>query len=120
MVPRRCNLDCGYWPEYDGHSPETPFDTLRERIDALHQLGVLNIALLGGEPLLHRRIAEVVAHADRQAQVSITTNGVLISDRLIEGLNAPGLANMQVSIDALGADASPYHQKTLEPLLPNL
>jgi MoaA/NifB/PqqE/SkfB family radical SAM enzyme len=120
IVTRRCNLSCGYCTEYDGHSPEIPFDTLRERIDALHQLGVLNIALLGGEPLLHRRIADVVAHADRQAQVSITTNGFLISDRLIEDLNAAGLANMQVSIDALGTDASRYIQKTLKPLLPKL
>src|SRR5260370_10711882 len=108
MVPRRCNLDCGYWPEYDGHSPETPFDTLRERIDALHQLGVLNIALLGGEPLLHRRIAEVVAHADRQAQVSITTNGFLISDRLRQGLNTAGLADNRASIYALWAKNLPF------------
>lgn len=120
IVTRRCNLSCGYCTEYDGHSPEVSLDTLKERIDALHHLGVLNVALLGGEPLLHSRIVEVVAHADRQAQVSITTNGFLISDRLIEDLNAAGLANMQVSIDALGADPSRYIQKTLKPLLPKL
>ena len=120
IVTRRCNLSCGYCTEYDRHSPEIPLATLEGRIDALHQLGVLNIALLGGEPLLHSRIAAVVAHANRHAQVSITTNGFFLSDRLIEDLNAAGLANMQVSIDALRVDPTSYIQKTLKPLLPKL
>lgn len=120
IVTRRCNLSCGYCSEYDGHSLEIPVATLKQRIDALHELGVLNVALLGGEPLLHSRIAEVVAYADRRAQVSITTNGFLLSDRLIEDLNTAGLANMQVSIDALEPDSGRYIQKTLKPLLPKL
>jgi MoaA/NifB/PqqE/SkfB family radical SAM enzyme len=120
IVTRRCNLSCGYCTEYDGDSPEIPLEVLKGRINALHHLGVLNIALLGGEPLLHSRIADVVAYANRKAQVSITTNGFLISDQLIDNLNAAGLANMQVSIDALGVDPCWYIQKTLKPLLPKL
>ena len=120
IVTRRCNLSCGYCTEYDGDSPEIPLEVLKGRINALHHLGVLNIALLGGEPLLHSRIADVVAYANRKAQVSITTNGFLISDQLIDNLNAAGLANMQVSIDALAVDPCWYIQKTLKPLLPKL
>lgn len=120
IVTRRCNLSCGYCTEYDDHSPEVPYDVLRERIDALHRLGVLNIAMLGGEPLLHSRIADVIAYANRRAQVSVTTNGFLVSDRMIDELNRAGLANMQVSIDAVRPDPTGYLQKTLKPLKPKL
>ncbi len=120
VVTRRCNLSCGYCTEYDNHSPEVPFELLTERIDALHRLGALNIALLGGEPLLHSRIADIVAYADRRAQVSMTTNGFLLSDRMIDELNRAGLSNMQVSIDAARSDPTRYVQKTLKPLRPKL
>src|SRR5687768_1718870 len=104
IVTRRCNLSCGYCTEYDDHSPEVPFETLKQRIDALHRLKVINIAMLGGEPLLHSRIADVIAYADRHAQVSMTTNAFLLSDKLIDELNGSGLANLQVSIDAAAPD----------------
>lgn len=120
IVTRRCNLSCGYCTEYDDHSPEVPFETLRERIDALHRLRVINIAMLGGEPLLHPRIADVIAYADRHAQVSMTTNAFLLSDKLIDDLNDSGLANLQVSIDAARPDPTQYIQKTLKPLRPKL
>jgi hypothetical protein len=93
---------------------------LRERIDALHRLRVINIAMLGGEPLLHSRIADVIAYADREAQVSMTTNAFLLSDKVIDDLNASGLANLQVSIDAARPDRTQYIQKTLKPLKPKL
>jgi MoaA/NifB/PqqE/SkfB family radical SAM enzyme len=120
VVTRRCNLNCGYCAEYDHTSELIPLEVLKSRIDALHRLQVTNITLLGGEPLLHPQIAEVVAHADAHAQVSITTNGFLLSDKLIGRLNAAGLSNMQVSIDTVHPDASGGIQKSLKPLTPKL
>jgi MoaA/NifB/PqqE/SkfB family radical SAM enzyme len=120
IVTRRCNLSCGYCTEFDNFSASIPFELLKERIDALHRLRVANIALLGGEPLLHPKIDEVVAYANREAQVSVTTNGFLLSDKVIARLNAAGLSNMQVSIDALYADSSGYIQKSMKSLAPKL
>jgi MoaA/NifB/PqqE/SkfB family radical SAM enzyme len=120
IVTRRCNLSCGYCSEYDDHSAEVPYDVLAARIDAIHRLRAANIALLGGEPLLHSRIEDVVSHAATRAQVSITTNGFLLDRRRIEGLGDAGLANMQISIDALERDPSDYVQKTLRSLRPKL
>ena len=120
IVTRRCNLSCGYCNEYDHHSPPIPLQTLQQRIDALHRLGVVNISLLGGEPLLHPHIADIVAYANRRAQVSITTNGYLLSETLIDKLNRAGLANMQISIDALHPDSNFYIQKTLKSIAPKL
>lgn len=120
IITRRCNLSCGYCTEYDNFSRPIPRETLIEWIDALHRLNVVNIALLGGEPLLHPNVAEIVEYADRKSQVSMTTNGFLISEKIIEDLNKAGLSNMQVSIDALRPDNTRYIQKTMKTLTPKL
>jgi MoaA/NifB/PqqE/SkfB family radical SAM enzyme len=120
IVTRRCNLSCGYCTEYDDVSAAVPLEVLCERIDALHRLGAVNIALLGGEPLLHPEIDQIVAYANRGAQVSLTTNGFLLSEELIARLNAAGLSNLQISIDTLRPDPSGYIQKSLKALAPKL
>jgi len=120
IVTRRCNLSCGYCTEYDHVSELIPLEILKNRIDALHRLQVANITLLGGEPLLHPQTAEIVAYADAHAQAAITTNGFLLSDKLIERLNDAGLSNMQVSIDTLYPDTSGYIQKSLRSVAPKL
>lgn len=116
IVTRRCNLTCGYCFEYDLDSPPVPLEVLQARIDALHRLGTFHICMMGGEPLLHPQIDDVVAHACRQSQVSLTTNGFLLSDDIIDRLNATGLSFMQVSVDQLRPDKTLYVQKTLKTL----
>jgi molybdenum cofactor biosynthesis enzyme MoaA len=120
IVTRRCNLSCGYCTEYDNVSGMIPVATLRERIDALHRLRVVNISMLGGEPLMHPQLPEVVEYGERHAQVSVTTNGFLLTRELIEGLNDAGLSNMEVSVDAVSADRSGYIQKCLKTIRPKL
>lgn len=120
IITRRCNLSCGYCSEYDHRSPPVPFDVLTERIDAIHRLGVVNTSLLGGEPLMHPNLIDIVAYSNRQNQVSITTNGFLLKETLIKQLNDAGLSNLQISIDTLNTDPTGYIQKSLAKLLPKL
>ena len=120
IVTRRCNLSCGYCSEYDDRSEMIPLPALKERIDALHRLGVINISLLGGEPLMHPELPEIVAYADRRAQASVTTNGFLLTQDLICRLTDAGLANMEVSIDSARADRSGFIQKCLKTVEPKL
>jgi len=116
IVTRRCNLSCGYCFEYDAKSPPVPTELLHQRISALHRLGTFHICMMGGEPLMHPEIDVLTAHAARQSQVSITTNGFLLSDEIIDRLNNTGLTWMQVSVDQVKADKSLYIQKTLKTL----
>src|SRR5690606_25489736 len=63
IVTRRCNLACGYCNEYDSFSKPVPYDELVRRMDHLiDRLGVTIMDFLGGEPLLHPRIADLVRH----------------------------------------------------------
>jgi len=116
IVTRRCNLSCGYCSEYDSVSEPVPVDDLRRRIDALHRLRSANITLLGGEPLMHPDIAEIVVYAARKSNVSLVTNGFLLRNNVIESLNQAGLNNLTVSIDTLHADSTRYIQKSLRSL----
>ncbi|UCH83482.1 MAG: radical SAM protein [Candidatus Latescibacterota bacterium] len=116
IVTRRCNLSCGYCTEFDNHSKPVPLAEVSQWIDALHRLGVVQIAFLGGEPLLHEDIDKIVAQANRASQTSMTTNGFLIRKEIIDRLNAVGLHHMQLSIDTLKPRANMYIQKSLKTL----
>lgn len=120
IITRRCNLSCGYCSEYDNSSEPVPLEELRRRIDALHRLRAANITLLGGEPLMHPDVAEIVAYAGRRSNISIVTNGFLLRNGVIEKLNEAGLNNLTVSIDTVQADPSRYIQKSLRSLRPKL
>ena len=63
VVTYECNLACAYCHEYANGAPLVPLEALCRRVDALAALGVFTYDLLGGEPLLHPDIAEVVRHA---------------------------------------------------------
>jgi MoaA/NifB/PqqE/SkfB family radical SAM enzyme len=116
IVTRRCNLSCGYCSEYDNFSDPVPSEDLKARIDALHRLGAMNITMLGGEPLMHPDIAELVRYAGRKSNVSVVTNGFLLRNGVIEALNDAGLNNLTVSVDTLNADPKRYIQKSFRSL----
>jgi MoaA/NifB/PqqE/SkfB family radical SAM enzyme len=65
-------------------------------------------------------VHDLVRYGARGAQVSITTNGLLLDRDMIERLGDAGLANLQVSIDAVSDDPTRYIQKTLHSLAPKL
>jgi MoaA/NifB/PqqE/SkfB family radical SAM enzyme len=116
IVTRRCNLSCGYCNEFDKISQPVPYETLVQRIDHLTDvLGVTIMDFLGGEPLLHPRIADLVAYARRKGcWTNIITNGLLLSTERITQLNAAGLNSMCVSIDRI--NPTPFTHKGLKPL----
>lgn len=116
IVTRRCNLACAYCNEFDKVSQPVPYEELVRRMDHLvDELGVTIMDFLGGEPLLHPRIADLVAHAkEKGCWTNIITNGMLLSRELIEALNRAGLDSMAVSIDRI--HPTEFSHKGLKPL----
>jgi cyclic pyranopterin phosphate synthase len=110
-VTDRCNLRCEYcMPEDDyvwlPRQDVLHFEEISALVDVFLSLGVDKIRLTGGEPLLRRDLASLVAMIARKPGVNdlaLTTNGILLSDQ-IDAIAAAGLGRITVSLDTLQRD----------------
>jgi len=109
-VTDRCNFRCTYCMPKEIFGKEFPFmpkDSIMtfEEIDRIAgifiSLGVKKIRLTGGEPLLRRNLHDLVSMLSmRDAEIAMTTNGVLLP-RYAPALSAAGLDRVTVSLDAI-------------------
>ena len=107
-VTDRCNFRCRYCMPAEGlpwlAKPEVlTFEEIHRLVRLMAQMGVREVRLTGGEPLVRRDLPDLVAMLAETPGVedlSLTTNGVLL-DRLAEPLVAAGLRRVNVSLDSL-------------------
>jgi MoaA/NifB/PqqE/SkfB family radical SAM enzyme len=122
VVTYECNLSCVYCHEYTHGAPLVPFEVIARRVDALAALGAFTWDLLGGEPLLHPDIVEIVRRIKQTRRgvnfVTIITNAFKLTPELVDGLNDAGLDCMQVSVDTV--DPEPGLPKSLRSVVPRL
>ncbi|MEU3352820.1 pyrroloquinoline quinone biosynthesis protein PqqE [Streptomyces sp. NPDC037389] len=119
----RCPLRCGYCSNPVGPHSRTGELTTEQWCRVLDQaraLGVLQVHLSGGEPLLRRDLPGLVAHAHRIGlYTSLVTGGQGLSDDRLAGLLASGLDHIQISLQDAGTAAAdaiaghPAHQRKL-------
>jgi MoaA/NifB/PqqE/SkfB family radical SAM enzyme len=99
-----------------------PLPALQARIDQLDALGVMVYDLLGGEPLLHPDLAEIIRYIKAKRHsgtlVVLITNGFLLTPQHVAALNDAGLDLMQISVDSIVPTASSH--KALKTVLPKL
>ncbi|CCJ50876.1 GTP 3',8-cyclase MoaA [Bordetella parapertussis] len=117
-VTDRCNFRCTYcMPRevFDSsyafmpHSALLSFEEIARLAAQFARLGVEQIRLTGGEPLLRKNIetlvgmlAELRTPAGRPLDLTLTTNGSLLA-RKAAALKQAGLSRVTVSLDALDA-----------------
>jgi len=122
IVTYDCNLSCRYCFEYTNGAPLAPFDVITRRVDSLANLGAMAFDFLGGEPLLHPDIVEIVRHTKQTRRganfVTLITNAFKLTPELVDGFNEAGLDCMQVSVDKI--DPEPGLPKSLRSVLPKL
>src|SRR5882762_5736192 len=106
IIPmRRCNLACGYCNEYDDSSKPVPTEEMFRRIDKLASLGNTAIIISGGEPMMHPELEKLIARIRHHGMLAaMITNGYLLTQDRIKGLNKAGLEYMQISIDNVNPD----------------
>jgi MoaA/NifB/PqqE/SkfB family radical SAM enzyme len=115
----RCNLDCSYCTEYDNSRPHPKLEDLKTWTRKIRELGTTRIALVGGEPLLHPDVVEVVRYCRELGfATSLTTNGFLLTRKLLRELEDAGLQVMQISVDRM--TPSPVTKKSFKTILPKL
>jgi cyclic pyranopterin phosphate synthase len=107
-VTDRCNFRCRYCMPAEGlqwlPKPELlTFEEIHRLVAVMAAMGVREVRLTGGEPLVRRDLPDLVALLAGVAGVddlSLTTNGVLL-DRLAGRLADAGLRRLNVSLDSL-------------------
>jgi GTP 3',8-cyclase len=107
-VTDRCNLRCRYCMPAEGlpwlAKPEMLTDDELVRVVGVFVgLGVQQVRLTGGEPLLRRSLVDVVRRLsalEPRPKIAMTTNGVGL-DRLAQPLADAGLDRVNVSLDTI-------------------
>jgi len=115
-VTSRCNARCVFCPRDALHRGATHIDfSLVERIAAeLKDAPRRRVVLCGvGEPLLHPRILDIVERLSAAgAEVCMTTNGAALTPAQFLHLEARGLAQLNVSLNALSESTHAALMKT--------
>jgi cyclic pyranopterin phosphate synthase len=110
-VTDRCNFRCQYCMPAEGlpwlaRAEILRFEEIARLVGLLAGMGVSDVRLTGGEPLVRRELPALVAMLagiDGVDDLSLTTNGYLL-ERDADALVAAGLRRVNVSIDSLQRD----------------
>jgi cyclic pyranopterin phosphate synthase len=122
-VTDRCNFRCQYcmpaeglpWLERDA---VLRFEEIQRLVALLASMGVTDVRLTGGEPLVRRDFPTLVEMlAPIVEDLSVTTNGFLL-ERDAEALVRAGVSRFNVSIDSLQRDS--FYEMTRRDALPRV
>lgn len=112
-----CNFRCVYCMPETGveqvpHSEILTFEEIVKICSICAKKGISRIKLTGGEPLVRRGISELVREIKQIKgieQVTLTTNGVLLEQQIVELVQA-GIDAINISLDTL--DENQYKELT--------
>jgi MoaA/NifB/PqqE/SkfB family radical SAM enzyme len=99
MITRKCNyrcLGCNVWREQDKRELST--EEVRKGLDILRKLGIIEVVLSGGNPLLREDAEEIVDYTSRYFVTTVYDNGSMAT-RKIEALR--NVDFVAISIDSL-------------------
>jgi len=110
-VTDRCNFRCQYCMPAEGlpwldREEILHFEEISRLVSLFAAMGVHDVRLTGGEPLVRRdfpRLAAMLAGIEDVRDLSVTTNGYLL-ERDAEALVGAGINRFNVSIDSLQKD----------------
>src|SRR5688572_14848093 len=110
-VTDRCNFRCQYCMPADGlpwleRAEVLSFEEIERLVTLFASMGVGDVRLTGGEPLVRRdfpRLVGMLARVPRLQDLSLTTNGYLL-ERDADALVAAGIKRVNVSLDSLQRD----------------
>jgi cyclic pyranopterin phosphate synthase len=124
-VTDRCNFRCQYCMPAEGlpwleRAEVLTFEEIERLVRVLAPMGVTDLRLTGGEPLVRRqfpRLVSMLARVPGIEDLSLTTNGYLL-ERDADALVEAGITRVNVSIDSLQKDR--FFQVTRRDSLPQV
>ncbi|HYH87994.1 MAG TPA: GTP 3',8-cyclase MoaA [Solirubrobacteraceae bacterium] len=110
-VTDRCNFRCQYCMPAEGlpwlqREALLSYEEIARLVALLSSMGVHDVRLTGGEPLVRRelwRLVEMLSGLEDVHDLSLTTNGYLLA-RQVSDLVGAGLKRINVSLDSLAPD----------------
>ena len=106
MLTRKCNFrcrGCNVWREQD--TRELPTEDVKRGLRILRDLGVVDLVLSGGNPLLREDIGEIIDYASRYFMTTVYDNGSMASKKMDALRKADFVA---ISIDSLDPKKNDY------------
>ncbi|MGD0644516.1 MAG: radical SAM protein [Candidatus Bathyarchaeia archaeon] len=106
LVNRKCNfrcIGCSVWKEQDERELST--DDIKKGLDILKKLGIVELVLSGGDPLLRDDIGEIINYASKLFVTTICDNGSIASKKIDALRNVDFVA---ISIDSLDEAKNDY------------
>jgi cyclic pyranopterin phosphate synthase len=124
-VTDRCNFRCQYCMPAEGlpwleRSEVLTFEEIARLVGLLAAMGVRDVRLTGGEPLVRRgfpELARMLSDIEDVEDLSVTTNGFLL-ERDAEALVRAGIQRFNVSVDSLQQDR--FYELTRRDALPQV
>jgi len=98
-VTNACPYQCSYCYNRGRTGRVMDQQTILATVRQLKELGVFWLGLTGGEPLLNRRLEEIIACAAGDCAVKLFTTGCTLSKQRAEELKQAGLFSVSVSLD---------------------
>ena len=110
-VTDRCNFRCQYCMPADGlpwlqRDALLSYEEIARLVRILSEMGVHDVRLTGGEPLVRKelwRLVGMLSGLEDVHDLSLTTNGYLLA-RQVSDLVGAGLKRINVSLDSLAPD----------------
>ena len=109
-VTDKCNLRCIYCMPEAGlawlhKSDILSYEEIVEVVAAASEVGVRSVRLTGGEPLIRRDLASLVAQIAALGieDIALSTNALLLAEQ-IDALAGAGLGRVNISLDTLRDD----------------
>ncbi len=128
-ITYNCNSNCLYCQWGDSSNvleEEVEFSELIISEKYLLALGTNRIVFSGGEPLLHRKLTELIDYYNKMniESIILMTNGILLDISRLKKLLSAGLTGVTISLDSLNSFTAkktrdlPYetHQRILQNL----
>ena len=107
-ITDRCNLRCNYCLPHPieniAHGDILRYEEILRVCGVMVNLGVTNIRVTGGEPLVRRGCVEFLHELKKIANTSLTTNGVLL-EPYVKNLAD---INVNISLDSLNPERMRY------------
>ncbi len=104
----RCNMNCFFCGDSIKNSEDLTLDLVKKVVEEVNPIG---ISLTGGEPLLNSNLLEIVKWcSDFGAITQINTNGLLLTDKVVQDFESAGLNLWHLSCHYSNAIRARHYQ----------